>query len=297
MSNNYTLTKDELVRTITDQLQEVEILTAMFPEEGGLVWTDPSILIDAEEYRDSEGCSPNCIQCLAFELNLNTEVNNQTNLVFKLSIKLPKDYPLSRPELSVISDQMSREELINIKKALNEFVLTLPNDEHILLEIILWLKDNIGSYYNGDKTSQQAESSKANTEGNTDILTSMWLYMHHIYSKHKRKDILNWSHDFGLTGFSLPGKPGLVYIEGQSKNVEEFFDRLKSLPWKSIQCRSKEDIEKRIFTDFKEMSFDPHGSRDYHMDFGLFYKFLVDHGLGHMFKEIFGIEGQIKDEK
>ena len=294
MSNDHTLTKEEMIQTITEQLQEVEILTAMFPDEGELVWTDPSILIDAEEYRDSEGRSPSCIQCLAFELNLNTEVNEQTNLVFKLSIKLPKNYPPARPELSVISDQMSREELMNIKRALNEFLSTLPDDEQILLEIILWLKDNIGAYYSGDKTSKQAESSGADTKENMEKLIAMWLYMHHIYSKHKRKDILNWSHDFGLTGFSLPGKPGLVYIEGQSKNVEEFFDRLKSLPWKSIQCRSKEDIEKRIFTDFKELSFDPQGK---HMDFGLFYKFLVEHGLGHMFKEIFGIEGQIKDEK
>jgi len=45
--------------------------------------------------------------------------------------------------------------------------------------------------------------------------TRMWLYSHHIYSKYKRKDILNWATELKLHGFSMCGKPGIICLEGE----------------------------------------------------------------------------------
>lgn len=296
----------ELINNITEQLQELEVLTAMYPQE--LVMTDPTLLIDAQEYCESKGQASVILQSLTFDLSLLSEnytsnaeaADNESGknqyLHFKLSVKLPKSYPsVERPELSIIADEMSRAELTNAKNAMNDFVNTLALEEQILLEIVMWLQENLATFLDKDSKDSVSNITKED-KGDNDVLVSMWLYMHHIYSKHKRKDIQNWSRDHDLTGFSLPGKPGVVYIEGSEANVDSYFDLLKSLPWKSIKCRTRANISSRVFGDFKELSFEPHGARNYHMDLGLFYNFLVENGIGHMFKEIFGVEGQFKDE-
>ena len=40
-----------------------------------------------------------------------------------------------------------------------------------------------------------------------------WVYSHHIYSKVKRKDLQGLASDLRLTGFVLPGKPGVIAVE------------------------------------------------------------------------------------
>lgn len=314
-SNNdrYTTDISQLIENITEQLTELEVLTSMFPSE--LILGDPTMVIDAQGFCENQGQSPEVtvetLQSIAFELSLNSNNDETDNndakktgpIQFKLSVKLPKTYPTSeaRPELSIATDVMSRLELTHAKNALNDFVGTLPFSEQIILEIILWLQENLATFCDSKEESKENSLETITSEtgaGEDGNLVCMWLYMHHIYSKHKRKDIQNWSRDYDLTGFSLPGKPGVVYIEGVAANVDAYFDRLKSLQWKSIKCRHREKLtkeEKRRFTEFKEMSFEPHGARNYHMDFGLFYGFLIEHDLGHMFKEIFGVEGQLKD--
>lgn len=305
MSTNNKEDVQGFIDNITEQLQELEVLTAMYPEE--LVMTDPTLVIDAQEYCESQGQSSVILQSLTFDLSLVSENGSDDtaddkneksqNLHFKLSVKLPKSYPsIERPELSIIADEMSRAELTNAKNAMNDFVSTLALDEQILLEIVMWLQHNLVTFIDKDSKKDSLSDTTKEVKPENNTLISLWLYMHHIYSKHKRKDIQNWSHDYDLTGFSLPGKPGVVYIEGLEANVDAYFDRLKSLPWKSIKCRTREIICKRVFEDFKELCFQPHGARNYHMDLGLFYNFLVENGLGRMFKEIFGVEGQLKDE-
>ena len=125
----------------------------------------------------------------------------------------------------------------------------------------------------------------------------MWLYMHHIYSKTKRRNILSLSGELDLTGFCLPGKPGVVCVEGSVRNTQEFYGVLRSWNWKSIACKQREveasaDIASlRRVEGFRELSFDVHGHRQGHMDMGQFLAYLRDHNLQYIFKDLFGVEG------
>ena len=40
-----------------------------------------------------------------------------------------------------------------------------------------------------------------------------WIYSHHIYSKIKRRNILDMSREYDVTGFCQPGKPGIICVE------------------------------------------------------------------------------------
>ena len=41
-----------------------------------------------------------------------------------------------------------------------------------------------------------------------------WIYSHHIYSNEKRRNMAQLSDELELRGFVLPGKPGIVCVEG-----------------------------------------------------------------------------------
>jgi hypothetical protein len=54
----------------------------------------------------------------------------------------------------------------------------------------------------------------------------MWIHSHHIYSKSKMKNIEDWAKELNLTGFFLPGKPGLMCVEGLETNCNIWWQRV-----------------------------------------------------------------------
>lgn len=97
--------------------------------------------------------------------------------------------------------------------------------------------------------------------------------------------------DFSLTGFSMPGKPGIICLEGRPRDCNETWAVIKSWNWKKINIKIQEEDSSRRFEDFTEIGFvKSNESRDYHMDMGEFFSFLGKHESEYMFKELFGID-------
>ncbi|GAA6002792.1 hypothetical protein JCM10207_007684 [Rhodosporidiobolus poonsookiae] len=67
------------------------------------------------------------------------------------------------------------------------------------------------------------------------------LWSHHLLATSKRKDIVTWSTELELWGFSKPGYPGCIIIEGLCDRVDEFVYRIKQLQWKALQVRCEQD--------------------------------------------------------
>ena len=134
--------------------------------------------------------------------------------------------------------------------------------------------------------------------GNIEMVAArLWLYSHHIYSKTKRKNILDLAKDNNLTGFCMPGKPGIVCLEGPLEICNEVWTTIKQWNWKKINVKIQEedkhvtDIETwRKFQKFEEIGFVKGETRDYHMDMGEFFKYLQANQCEYMFKELFGLE-------
>ena len=166
-----------------------------------------------------------------------------------------------------------------------------------MIEIIQWIQENIHRYIQVNEQSPKPTKSPLDSRESAHTFSRVWIYSHHIYSTVKRKNILNWAEELKLTGFSLPGKPGVVFAEGSTGSVDEYYSRLKALNWKRLSCKLREDFglvtfnAERKFLEFEEISFDPHGHRDYHMDLGKFFQFLKNHGLEDKFHVLFGVKG------
>lgn len=290
------------VENLELQLSEVEMLQSMFPDGEEFKLDDQGILSDVHAYiSDTNKVLPPQI---SFYLRVDCEsteakAGNDIRFLDVFCI-LKHEYPKEKPEIFVRAPRfMDRDVQKELNKDLEDHLLTLEEGELCIVIAIQWLKDNAEIYFQKcikNVTNSNPPEEKSKVEGQ---FARMWMYMHHIYSKTKRKIILDWSSDYNLTGFSLPGKPGVVCIEGNECDVEEYYSKLRRLNWKKITCRHRETGDKtqdidsqRIFTGFGELAFDIHGTREGHMDMGQFFQYLEKHNLGRMFTILFGVEGK-----
>ena len=82
--------------------------------------------------------------------------------------------------------------------------------EAVLVAVVSWLQDQ------GETLLAPGIEEKLNlqtVQAGPQKMLRYWVYSHHIYSKVKRKDLQGLASDLRLTGFVLPGKPGVICVE------------------------------------------------------------------------------------
>lgn len=112
---------------------------------------------------------------------------------------------------------------MQINTGLYEYLRRSCCGEICILNAIEWIKDHAITYMIKESLADDKRQ-PANITKNV-ICTRLWIYSHHIYNKEKRKNILEWAKELSLTGFSMPGKPGVVCVEGAHSACEEYWAR------------------------------------------------------------------------
>lgn len=92
-----------------------------------------------------------------------------------------------------------------------------------ILNATEWVREHASDYISRDVSPSPARQSSVQPVALT--FTRLWIYSHHIYNKCKRRNILEWAKELSLSGFSMPGKPGVVCVEGPQSACEEFWSR------------------------------------------------------------------------
>jgi len=64
------------------------------------------------------------------------------------------------------------------------------------------------------------------SQGEARVLLSM--RFHHILDEHKRAHLVMWGDQLHLSGFSKPGTPGVVVVEGDRSHVYEYVKQVRS---------------------------------------------------------------------
>ncbi|XP_071452663.1 RWD domain-containing protein 2A [Hetaerina americana] len=287
--------RSELEEMLRLQLSEYEMIQSMFPNAGELCIDDYSIIADINEFLDGR-CTA-FPQCLDYTLNLQLE-----KIKLEVYVNLPHEYPAVEPDIFVRSEKLNRDQQHSLNKDLAAFVKTLDRGDICVLQAISWLQESYEQYFKIEEVVMPVlRLDDIDTQ-----FARLWIYSHHIFSKIKRREILDLSHEYDITGFCLPGRPGIICIEGLSRNCEEWWARIKHLNWKKIMCRKKE-IETignpdeckalRKFTTFEEVSFvgekNSSKGRNGHMDMGALLRYLDSHQCAHAFRDYFGIDGKI----
>lgn len=65
------------------------------------------------------------------------------------------------------------------------------------------------------------------------------IWTHHLLSTQKRKFIRDRSDALALVGYSKPGYPGVIVVEGFEGDVDLFVRELKELRWQALSVKSE----------------------------------------------------------
>ncbi|XP_077467928.1 RWD domain-containing protein 2B [Stigmatopora argus] len=286
------------------QLAELDLLTSMFPTELQIVdqlalaELRNQVEVEAEGQTSSGEAEqlPSSRPHFVINLRLDDGTGAPEGVDFILSCTYPPDYPSVLPELTVGCGQLTRAQRPRLHSALRAHLARACPGEPCVLPAVEWLRDNLGDFV---RASPSAAPPGDNDDDGEGAFARLWIYSHHIYNAAKRKNILEWAQELRLSGFSMPGKPGVVCVEGAREDCEDFWARVKSLTWKRITIRHREDISLRRGSDadslrkfhaFQEALFD--GSRGKRADLGSLYRFLREKDCHHVFHAYFGVEGQ-----
>ncbi|CAH8565277.1 unnamed protein product [Schistosoma haematobium] len=202
-----------MVESLKSKIDEVELLLSMFSE-------DEIKLGDKKSYLNIKRHA---------ELNVipeKTDVDFVVKLKKKveLSVVLPDGYPswnTHHPVKPLITLRFLSDNSIlgiNIRELSSRFYHWFDKiantGEPILLACIDWLQNELFNELlvtNESVTSLSTNSILSNNEK----IVCLWIISHHIRSPIKRRLILEWSKELELTGCCMPGRPGLVIVEGE----------------------------------------------------------------------------------
>lgn len=286
----------ELVATVELQLSEVDMLQSMFPGPRELVVDDPSVLCDLRDF--VEGRTVLLPPKLDLVINLDVKKGH-----LSMSVNLPHQYPAVQPNMFVRSQTLNRDSQYRLNQELLGYLKTLQKGDLCIGPAITWLQEK-GETFFDDCPEEKSKSTENPTETKDSKFARLWIYSHHIYSKVKRKDILDLAREFDLTGFCLPGKPGIICIEGLSRNTDDWWHKVRSWNWQKILCKKREEVEITPEQDLSKLRrfslFEELGSENnirvkgggFHVDMGDVFRYLENHESGYVFKEYFGINGR-----
>jgi hypothetical protein len=94
-------------------------------------------------------------------------------------------------------------------------------------------------------------------------MVRVWFYFPSISTRSKRDDLIIHAPTYGLTGFLLAGKPGILCVEGVSQSIDEYMKFIKTESWGDIPAHHKKVSERyretgsdvtRAFVDMQEIT-------------------------------------------
>ncbi|KAF5244638.1 hypothetical protein FAUST_2154 [Fusarium austroamericanum] len=166
----------------------------------------------------------------------------------------------------------------------------LPDED--ILSVIEHIKEAATQHLEGLKQDEVANAPIKDT-----TIVRVWFYFPSISTRAKRDDLVNYAPTYGLTGFLLAGKPGVLCLEGGSVAVDDFMKFIKTESWGDIPAHHKKVSEryreeatdlKRAFEDMQEITdmIEKRGARGNRGDMKALEAWLVECGLGEAFSKI-----------
>ncbi|CAH1159991.1 unnamed protein product [Phaedon cochleariae] len=276
---------EKLKENFEIQLSELESLESVYCNPGEFKVEDICTLVDIKEFvSDKTTLLPQYL-----DVTINLMVND---MKFELCFTLPHEYPNIEPEIFVRNQTLNRSRHIQLNKDLTQYISNVEKGEPCIFSAISWLQDHAEHYV------EIKEETSARNDLKDEKYVRYWIYSHHIYSKTKRREIVDLANRLHIGGFCMPGKPGIICVEGTNFDCSEWWQSIKSMNWKRIFLKVEEnDQEERgrgflKFEKFEEVVFTNSGMKFNHMDMGELHVYLDKHSLAYIFKDLFGVDGK-----
>ncbi|KAL1388965.1 hypothetical protein HDK64DRAFT_114240 [Phyllosticta capitalensis] len=202
------------------QRNEIALLESMYPEEFILI-------------KDAKA------------LDEDIEIEIKVDESHTLSFVLPASYPgTSHPQVFLgFGLDIANDERKHLRATLRDIVqkqeLGIECVDLIISDLRMALEDVRDARKSAPEPASQNATTGRDSHESQGLRVVLW--MHHLLATSKRRAIVQMSKELGLAGFSRPGYPGSLYVEGEAGNVRSFVDELKTMRWQAIQERAAEN--------------------------------------------------------
>lgn len=286
---------------IDSQLSMVELLRAMYPpvEEDDTDCPTQKLLETIREQSEASDW-PEGANSLPSRLDITITIpleHGAASSVYliQLNVTVPlrskeKD-PTEPPPLTYAVRQppwLSRAEM-------TELGAGMPKDD--ILAALEYVKEHCPQYLEKAESVVDA-SSKISSGSDNGPLLRVWFYFPSLSTREKRKDLVTYAPRYSLTGFVLAGKPGVLCLEGTSRNVDDYMNAIKNESWGDIPSHQKKVSERfrehcdetgRKFEGMREITDDlgeKRGTRRNRGDMAALEAFLREKGVGESFSKV-----------
>uniref|UniRef100_A0A0X3PXP8 RWD domain-containing protein 2B n=1 Tax=Schistocephalus solidus TaxID=70667 RepID=A0A0X3PXP8_SCHSO len=234
---------------IAAKLAEINLLRSIFTDEE-LKFSHPDIVEQIDCLTSAGLPVEDCD--IDFSLKLK---NAEPPVSAVLSVTLPVGYPsVSTPPLVVLRlEQPANSVLIDDRRLCSKFYAWLSQEsmsgEPVICAAADWIRSALCKVTTQpSKLPTELPTPASNRNSGEEV--RLWILSHHIRNPKKRRVIVEWARELNLQGCCLPGKPGIVVVEGDGNNADEYWRRIRVLTWKRIQVKEREGIGgMRHFTD------------------------------------------------
>ncbi|ROW15659.1 hypothetical protein VPNG_02096 [Cytospora leucostoma] len=261
--------------------------TSKLPSTFGLAVTIPLHIEGGQDGSTPPGASP------AVQMSVAVPLSSSESSTEDLAEPPPLTYSLRQPPW------MSRAEVA-------ELASEMPTDD--ILAAFDHIQDKAPEYYlhyqqqhNASSTQDPSRSSRPGAAGNDkddSPLLRVWFYFPSLSTREKRKDLVSYAPGYGLTGFVLAGKPGVLCLEGTSGSVDGYMNAIKNESWgdipsyqKKVSERFREELGEagRRFGGMSEITDDlgeRRGARRNRGDMAALEAWLKERGVGESFSRV-----------
>ena len=296
------------------QIGQIYLLLAMYPEE---ITLDDSAQILLEIFRDSTTSSniesaqaaikstPNISMLLDLPIcapdadDKEQSPNNGNEKTLRLDLSIPFVYtgegnspPDDAPSVKVRIQQPNWLS----KASTTQLGASIPQSEDVLGSIEFIREAALAHL----STSSSTTKDPANAEEENSPLVRVWFYFPSISTRSKRDDFIIHAPSYSLTGFLYAGKPGLLCVEGTSKDIDDYMRFINTESWGDIPPGHKKVSErlrevlgqgegKRVFDGMEEITDkvgERRGVRANRGDMKAVEEWLVERGLGEAFTRV-----------
>ncbi|KAG6034697.1 hypothetical protein E4U41_006432 [Claviceps citrina] len=286
---------------IEQQLAQVDLLLAMFPGDGNVFLSETaSASLGAWKrlLRSHEGNEPPPNTSMSVPVLLTLELDaheTSPKKALQLDITVPfacGDDQCDAEEAPYPAVRLVQPSWMSKAEAATLAANVAKNQD--LLSLIDYFKEAASAHLL--QTTEPASATKGPLQIDTQPLVRTWFYFPSISTRSKRDDIVNYSSAYGLTGFLLSGKPGVLCLEGTANNVDAYMRFIKTESWSDIPAYQKKVTERfrengvtRAFPDMQEITDslgERRGERANRGDMKLLEAWLVKRGLGEAFMKV-----------
>ncbi|KAH7162070.1 hypothetical protein B0J13DRAFT_535119 [Dactylonectria estremocensis] len=284
------------------QLGQIDLLMAMYESDNAISIDNSShsVLQSLRDWCESdreempEFSQPSIAMLLNLDISDTDDNNSSEAKSLQLSLSVPLVFPnggngaLSGSEPPPVNTRVQQPTWMS-KGEVAQLTAAIPDED--ILSVIEHVKEAAIQHLEGLK--QIKEGLQADTS-----IVRVWFYFPSISTRAKRDDIVHYAPTYGLTGFLLAGKPGVLCLEGGSAEIDNFMKFIKTESWGDIPSQHKKVSERfreeeaeleRAFKDMQEitdMIGERRGERANRNDMKALEAWLIESGLGEAFGKV-----------